>query len=56
MIILMPLYQSGSLKTVLTDKTITAWNFNVVLQLSTDVFTALAVIHKANVVHSDIKS
>lgn len=55
--IVMPYFELGPLSSVLTSaETELAWNFDVVLQLSRDVFDSLTVIHAASVVHCDIKS
>lgn len=32
------------------------WTMEIVIQLATDVFTAIATVHAASVVHYDIKS
>lgn len=57
MVIVMPFFPMGSLNSVIVNDTkYPLWSFDTILQISIDVFTAIAVVHKAEVVHRDIKS
>lgn len=54
MTILLPFFALGSLQSLI--KNAADWSMEIVEQLATDVFSAIAVVHAASVVHYDIKS
>lgn len=56
-VILLPYFKLGSLQGLIKNVTgVPQWTMEIVVQLATDIFESLSIVHAASVVHYDIKS